>query len=314
MKVWNDIESFHATKPVVTIGVFDGVHLGHHFLLDELKKKALESGGESVALTLWPHPRIVLNKDPDNLRFLTTLEEKVLLLEKTGLDHLIIIPFTLGFSRLNSCDFVKKYLVDGMNIVHLMVGYNHKFGKNREGDFDSLKECAGNYGFDVQKLQPHQINGEKLSSTIIRDLLSEGDLEKANELLGYNYFLQGIVNDGDKLGRKIGFPTANIVPNDPHKLIPRDGVYAVELEIGGEMYRGMLNIGYRPTVGKQIPEKRIEVNLFDFEGDLYNRKLTVYFRNRMREEKKFEDLEQLRKQLVIDKSRAIELLNNNKNK
>jgi riboflavin kinase/FMN adenylyltransferase len=308
MKVWKDITGFTAGNPVVSIGVFDGVHRGHHFLIEEMKTKAKEINGESVALTLWPHPRIILNKDPDKLRYLTSLDEKILLLDKTGIDHLVIIPFTDEFSRLDSCEFVEEYLVKGMNLSHLLLGYNHKFGKNREGDFDRLRECACQFDFGLTKLEQVNLNGEKLSSSIIRELLITGDLDKANKFLGYTYFLKGYVMDGKGLGRQLGFPTANIAPSDLHKLIPSDGVYAVEVEFGSGLYKGMMNIGHRPTLKNDVNQKSIEVNIFNFEGDLYGKDITVYFRKRLRDEKKFDNLEQLKAQLVIDKSQALGLL------
>ncbi len=308
MKIWNNISEFRAVRPVVTIGIFDGVHTGHHYLIAKLREKADILQGETVVITLWPHPREVLNKDPENLKYLSTIEEKKELLREAGIDHLVIIPFTLEFSGLHSCEFVKKYLVDQIHIFHLVIGFNHKFGKDREGDYHSLKPCADHYGFGFEKLEPVEMGGEAVSSSLIRELLVRGDLQKANHYLGYDYFLQGRVVGGNRIGNKIGFPTANIRPFDGHKLIPADGVYAVQVDFEGERYSGMLNIGYRPTVETASPEKTIEVNLFSLDDDLYGKEVTVYFRNRMRDEKKFENIEQLKAQLVKDREMAIELL------
>ena len=293
---------------MITIGIFDGVHRGHQFLIEELKNQAVQRKGESVVLTLWPHPRIVLNKDPGNLRYLTTIEEKAYLLEKEGIDHFVIIPFTKEFSKLSSCDFVEEYLVKKLKIKKLIVGFNHKFGRNREGDYQNLKDCAKRFSFELERLKPVEVEGERISSSIIRKLLTEAELEKANFFLGYDFFLRGKVIEGNKLGRKIGYPTANIQPYDEHKLIPKIGVYAVQVEYRERFFNGMLNIGYRPTVNSDNLRKTIEVHLFDYEGDMYNSEVKLYFRSFMREEKKFESLEQLTEQLHSDKSKAIEIL------
>jgi riboflavin kinase/FMN adenylyltransferase len=314
VKIWKDINDFSVRNPVVTIGIFDGVHHGHRYLLEQLKIFAEKIDGETVAVTLWPHPRVVLNRESENLRYLTSLDEKIILLGETRLDHLVIIPFTREFAELESCAFVKTYLIDRIKMKHLVVGYNHKFGKNREGDFDSLKECADIFNFTIERMVPKSINGVKLSSSLIRELLNSDDLSLANYYLGYDYFLQGSVVGGNRIGRKIGFPTANILPDDPHKLIPRDGVYAVQVLIEGKIYDGMLNVGYRPTIELGMPIKTIEVNLFDFKADLYNNQVTVYFRKRIRNEKKFDGIEQLREQLLKDRSEAQKILKNYKDK
>jgi len=304
VKIWKEIEDFKVANPVVTIGIFDGVHQGHRFLLNHLIKAASEVSGETVIVTLWPHPRLVLNKDPENLRYLSSLEEKIYLMEKAGIDHFVIIPFTTEFAELESCIFVKEYLVDRIGIKNLIVGYNHKFGKNREGDFENLKLCAGIYNFSIDRMESKNIEGVKISSSLIRELLNSGDLALANEYLGYDYFLSGKVVGGNRIGRKIGFPTANILPDDSHKLIPRDGVYAVHLEINGTLFPGMLNVGLRPTIETGMPIKTVEVNLFDFKEDIYDRNVYLHFRKRIRDEKKFTGIEQLREQLVIDREIA----------
>lgn len=308
MKIWKNITEFDASNPVITIGIFDGVHRGHQFLIEELKKQTAQREGESVVLTLWPHPRLVLNKDPENLRYLTTIEEKAYLLEKEGIDHLVIIPFTREFSKLSSCDFVEKYLVNKMKIRKLIVGFNHKFGRNREGDYQNLKSCAERFSFELERLKPVKVEGGRISSSIIRELLSEGKLERANSFLGYDFFVRGKVIEGNKIGRQIGFPTANIHPYDEHKLIPKIGVYAVQVKYEERFFDGMLNIGYRPTVNADNFGKTIEVHLFEYEGNMYNSEVKLYFRKYMREEKKFESLEQLTEQLHSDKTKAIEIL------
>jgi len=308
VKIWNDLSGFNASKPVVTIGIFDGVHQGHRFLLEHLKQTAKSISGETVIVSLWPHPRIVLKKDPDNLRFLTSLEEKSILMDEAGIDNFVVIPFTPEFAQMDSCLFVKEFLVDKIGIKHLVVGYNHKFGKNREGDFENLKYCASLYGFSIERIEPKSVNGVKMSASLIRELLNSGNLDAANEYLGYDYFLRGTVVGGNRIGRKIGFPTANIVPDDPHKLIPRDGVYAVHLENKEIFYPGMLNIGFRPTIESGMPIRTIEVNLFDFKDDIYDQKVFLHFRKHIRDEKKFSGIEQLREQLVIDRQIAKAML------
>ena len=310
MKIWNTIENFSSKNPVVTIGIFDGVHLGHKYLLDQLKAAAEKNNGETVIVTLWPHPRIVLN-NAGNLKYLTSLDEKILLLESMNVDHLVIIPFTKEFAVLESCEFVRDILVDRIGLKHLIVGYNHKFGKNREGDYEKLQGCAAKHDFTLEKMPPKCIDGFKVSSSLIRELLNTEDLGRANSFLGYDYFLRGRIVGGNKLGRKIGFPTANILPDDPYKLIPADGVYAVHVSCDGNNYEGMLNVGYRPTIETGMPLKTIEVNLFDFQGDIYNKNITIYFRRRIRKEKKFDGIEQLRMQLVKDRSEALKIFQEN---
>ena len=308
MKIWKDFKGFHVLNPVVTVGIFDGVHLGHNFLLCHLTRVARKITGETVVVTLWPHPRVILNKDPDNLRYLTSLDEKILLVEKAGIDHFIIIPFTLEFSELDSCSFIHEYLVKSIGIKYLVVGYNHKFGKNREGDFENLRQCADQYHFGIERVESKDVSGVTISSSLIRELLNSGNLDLANEYLGYDYFLRGRVVGGNRLGRKIGFPTANILADDPHKLIPRDGVYAVHLEHNGNLYPGMLNVGFRPTIESGMNIKTIEVNLFDFQDNIYDRSVFIHFRKRIRDEKKFSGIEQLREQLVIDRETAKKML------
>jgi riboflavin kinase/FMN adenylyltransferase len=205
MKIWENIENFKAKNPVVTIGIFDGVHLGHQYLINELNKKAKELKGESVIITLWPHPRIVLNKSPENLRYLSTLEEKAGLLQNSNLDHLVVIPFTHDFAAQDSCSFVHDYLVKRFSIKHLLVGFNHKFGKGREGNFESLKDCANLYKFGISQLSPKEVSGERISSSMIRELLMSKELEKANQFLGYIYSLKGRVVEGISLEEKWAF-------------------------------------------------------------------------------------------------------------
>jgi len=276
VKIWTNLEDFNVPNPVVTIGIFDGVHQGHRFLLDRLKEKALEISGETVVVSLWPHPRLVLGKDQDNLRYLTSIEEKTVLMQQAGIDNFIVIPFTHEFAMMESCVFVKEYLVNKVGIKQLIVGYNHKFGKNREGDFENLMQCAEQYNFGIQRMDSKSVKDVKISSSLIRELLNSGNLDMANEYLGYDYLLRGKVVGGNRIGRKIGFPTANIVADDSHKLIPRDGVYAVHLELNGKLFPGMLNIGFRPTIESGMAIKTVEVNLFDFMEDIYEKNVFLH--------------------------------------
>lgn len=308
MKIWENINHFKGINPVVTIGIFDGVHSGHKYLIKELKKKALELKGESVVVTLYPHPRLVLGQDTSDLKYLTSWEEKQILLQNEGIDHLVRIPFTTEFSELDSCTFVNEYLVKKLKIGHLLVGYNHRFGRDRQGDVEVLKQCADKFGFTVSKVAPLESIGEGISSSAIRDLVYDGQVEKANRFLGYNYIILGNVIEGHKMGRKIGFPTANIELNDSDKLLPKNGVYAVNLSFNGKIWPGMLNIGYRPTVDNKRTKKSIEVHLFNFNDNMYNARIALSFHSRMRDEKKFESLEKLKEQLEMDKKQAIDIL------
>lgn len=301
MIIHTSLVNLKIRKPILTIGVFDGVHQGHLSILEKLKEIAKEKDGESVVLTLWPHPRIVLNKDVDNLRLLNNIDEKKFLLSQTGIDHLIVLPFTKEFSQLTACEFIEDYLVKRIGVKHLVVGYNHQFGKDRKAGYDFLKECAEKYNFGIEKLDVKLVENDKVSSTKIREFLTSGHLELANKYLGYEYFISGHVVEGNQIGRKIGFPTANIKIPEPFKQVPRDGVYAVRVRLNGDSYFGMLNIGSRPTIEPTLRIKNIEVHIFDFDQKIYNQTVTVSFVKRIRDEKKFNGLEELSQQLIKDK-------------
>jgi len=306
-------EAGYIEKPVVTIGIFDGVHLGHRFILDHLVTRASELKGQPVVVTLWPHPRIVLNKDVWNFKLLHTLGEKEEQIARTGVNHLIRIPFNTRVSSLPACQFVQNYLVDKLNIHTLLIGYDNRFGKDRQGDPEGLVKCAEENMFNIEKLPELDSKLGRINSTAIRNNLLEGNLKLAREMLGYDYYLTGTVVAGRKVGRDIGFPTANIHPTDPYKLIPLDGVYAVFVNVNGDRYQGMLNIGNRPTIDSASPVKTIEVHILNFNGDLYEKKLTIYFIERIRDEIRFPNLESLRNQLMDDKRQIIEILNNSDN-
>lgn len=307
MRIHTDIQNLKITNPVLTIGVFDGVHQGHRKVLDRLKDIAKQKSGESVVLTLWPHPRIVLDKDIENLRLLNNIQEKKHLLSKTGIDHLIIIPFTREFAELSACEFIEEYLVKKIKVKHLVVGYNHQFGKDRKAGFDFLSQCATQFGFSIEKLDAKLVENEAVSSTKIRNFLTSGDLKIANNYLGYEYFISGNVIEGNQIGRKIGFPTANIKIPEPYKQVPKDGVYAVHVKLNGDSYFGMLNIGSRPTIESELRSKNIEVHILNFEQKIYNQTVTVSFVKRIRDEKKFNGLDELRLQLEKDKIEVLQI-------
>jgi riboflavin kinase/FMN adenylyltransferase len=307
LKVYHDIKQFkQVNNAIVTAGTFDGVHLGHRKIIQRLKELANEQEGETVLLTFFPHPRMVLFPDDHDLKLLSTLDEKVNLLRSTGIDHLIIHPFTPEFSRLSSTEYVRDILVDQLKVKKLVIGYDHHFGRNREGSFEHLQELQQLYSFDVEEIPAQDVDSIHISSTKIRTALTEGDVETANNYLGYPYFLTGTVTKGQQLGSKIGFPTANIFVEEKYKLIPANGVYAVKVKVNEEHYSGMLNIGNRPTVkGKNCS---IEVHIFDFDENIYDQPIQVGLIKRIREEKEFETIELLREQLVIDRNRSLNIL------
>ncbi|MFD2202948.1 bifunctional riboflavin kinase/FAD synthetase [Shivajiella indica] len=307
MRIYEGLEQFGPVKnPVVTIGTFDGVHLGHQKILKRIRRIADEINGETVLITFWPHPRLVLYPDEHNLRLLSTFEEKTRLLRTFGIDHLITIPFTKEFSELTSEEFIQKILIDTINTQKLVIGYDHRFGKNREGSFEYLKANIDHYSFELEEISREDVDNVGISSTKIRLALEEGKVETANEYLGRDYELNGIIIKGQQLGRSIGFPTANIHITHDYKLIPCDGAYAVLVYIEGNSYGGMLNIGMRPTVNGN--SQTIEVHLFDFEGDLYDKRVCVKLKSYLRPEIKFSGLEALQKQLNKDKEDAQRVL------
>lgn len=308
MKVYTQIEDFRNIKnPVVTTGTFDGVHLGHQKIISRLIDVAKEEQGETVLLTFYPHPRMVLFPDDNELKLLNTQQEKIRLLEKYGIDHLIIHPFTKEFSRLTSVEFVRNILVNSIHTKRLVIGYNHHFGRNREGSFEHLKEFGPVYGFDVEEIPAKDIDHIEISSTKIRQALQAGEVEVAATYLGHTYSVNGKVVQGKQLGRTIGYPTANILMEDKYKLIPADGVYAVKVELNGVMYQGMLNVGNNPTIeGKG---RSLEVNIFDFDQNIYGDEATIYFIERLRDEVKFSGLDQLKAALARDKINALKILN-----
>jgi len=305
LKIHRDLSSFNAINPVLTVGTFDGVHLGHRKIIDRLNDLAKIIDGESVIFTFDPHPRKVVAPNETNLRLLTTMDEKIDLFEKAGVDHLIIYPFTTEFSRLTYEEFVENILVGQIHTRSLVVGYDHKFGKNRQGDFDFLKNCASRLGFHIEKLDVLLMNESNISSTKIREAIQKGDFETANTFLGYPFAISGTVVEGQKLGRKIQFPTANVAASDPDKIIPGFGVYAVKVNLAGRIFNGMLNIGSRPTVNNNADHRSIEVHIFNFESDIYGEHIELVFFKKLREEQKFDSLVELKEQLAEDKKETI---------
>tara|TARA_Y100000385_G_scaffold291794_1_gene372405 strand:- start:9252 stop:10310 length:1059 start_codon:yes stop_codon:yes gene_type:complete len=306
VKIYQSLEEFEKIEnAVVTTGTFDGVHVGHLKIIDRLCEIAKEIKGESVLLTFFPHPRIVLFSDND-LKLISTIKEKTALLEQAGIDHLIIHPFSRKFSRLSSVEYVRDVLVNMIGTKRLVIGYNHHFGRNREGSFQHLKEYGQVYGFNVEEISAQDIDQVSVSSTQIRNALAHGDIGIANEYLTYDFSLSGIVVKGDHLGRTIGFPTANIQILETHKLIPSNGVYGVNVKIRERIFKGMLNIGYRPTLAGD--EKKIEVHIFDFKEDIYGESIQVVFKFWVREEKKFDSLDHLKEHLLDDKNLVIKRL------
>ncbi len=305
MKIHRDLNDFHAQNPVLTVGTFDGVHLGHRKIIARLRDLAKAINGESVIFTFDPHPRKIVAPAETSLRLLTTLDEKIELFQQSEIDHLIIYPFTPEFAQLSYEQFVEQILVGQIQTKSLVVGYDHKFGKGRQGDFEFLKTCADRHEFQIEKLDVLLINESNVSSTKIREAIQIGDFETANAYLGYPFALHGTVVEGQKLGRQIQFPTANIEASDPDKIIPGYGVYAVQAKVQNKTYLGMLNIGSRPTVNRNADHRSIEVHLFDFDSDIYGEHLELIFFRKLREEQKFESLDALKEQLARDKADTI---------
>lgn len=298
MNIFTTLKDFKSDKPTtVTLGTFDGVHLGHKKIIERLTKFS-PSENTSLVLTFFPHPRMVLQGDSD-LKLLNTIDEKAALLEKAGLENLIIHPFDQSFSELTAEEFVKNILVEQFNIGKIIIGHDHRFGKNRSADIHDLMAFGKKYHFDVEQISAQEIDEVSISSTKIRNALHEGNIALANEYLGYNYFLTGTIVKGKQLGRTIGFPTANLKIDQNYKLIPQNGVYVVKSSIEGQTVFGMMNIGTNPTVGGQT--QTIETNFLDFEGDLYDKNLTIELLHRIRSEEKFDSLDALKNQLAQDR-------------
>ncbi len=309
MKVYQSVDEFTGLEnAVVTIGTFDGVHEGHQKIIEKLRKAALETGGETVLITFFPHPRMVLQPEDNDLKLITTMKEREELLRQYGIDHLIIQSFSKEFSRLSAVEFVRDILVKKIGTKTLVIGHDHHFGRNREGSYKDLEEMAPVYGFALEEIHEKVINDVTVSSTKIRKALMAGEIESANNLMGHTYTLSGIVIHGEKLGRKLGFPTANLEISESYKLIPADGIYAVTvaIEVGEKSYIGMLYIGNRPIVNGA--KKSIEVNIFDFNEDIYGQQLTVSIKAFIRGDYPFVSMDDLVKKMNEDRDNATKIL------
>ena len=304
MRIFYGLEGVESIKkPIITIGTFDGVHIGHQKILDAIVKKAQLLGGESVLLTFSPHPRMVLFPDSHQLKLIQTEEEKINKLSETGLENLIIFPFTFEFSRLTAMEFVRDILVNKLNIHTIIIGYDHQFGRNREGNIQYLKDVSTVYDFEAVEIPAKEIDEINISSTKIRKAIENGDIERANLFLGAKFELNGTVIKGAQIGREIGFPTANVLIEDPIKILPANGVYVVAVSLGGVRLKGVMNIGFRPTIDTSL-RKQIEIHIFDFNSDIYGQQLRVELLTRLRDEIKFENKEFLVKQIQQDVSMA----------
>lgn len=302
MKIYNSLTSFTCSrKTIVTIGTFDGVHLGHKSILDKLTQATNKGAYETVVLTFFPHPRMVLQQDVA-IKLLNTIDEKATLLENYGIDALIIHPFDTAFSNLSAEEFVKDILVDQLNIHKIIIGYDHRFGKNRTADINDLISFGKKYDFEVAQIGAEEIDEIAISSTKIRKALLEGDVKLANQYLGYSYFISGKVIEGKKIGRTIGFPTANIEINENYKLLPKNGVYVVSSTINNVVYFGMMNIGNNPTIGDN--EQTIEVHFFELHQDIYSENIQVSILKHIREEQKFSTVDELKIQLKRSEERV----------
>lgn len=300
MKIFQDLTAINSIpNPVLTIGTFDGVHVGHQKILQQVKKEAEKIGGESVLFTFFPHPRMVLYPESHGLKLLQTQEEKMAKLARVGVENCIVYPFTFDFSRLSAIEFVRDILVNKLQIKKLVIGYDHQFGKNREGNIEFLKEICEVYGFEVIEIPAQDIDAVNVSSTKIRKAILNGDIARANEYLGERFELTGTIVHGQAIGKTIGFPTANIQVNSDLKLIPGNGVYAVAVSLKDSDYIGMLNIGNRPTVNDSS-DRTIEVHILDFSGEIYAEEITVKFIDKLRDETQFKDLQELQNQLKED--------------
>ena len=306
MNIYRELDQIKKSlNAVVTVGSFDGLHLGHFKILDEVKKVVKELKGSSYLITFEPHPRFVLSKD-FGLRILTSLSEKINILEEAGIENLVVLKFTKEFSLLTSDEFIRQIIVDKIGAAHMVIGHDHKFGRDRLGDVRKLSEVGRLYNFSVTDVPAESLDGEIINSTKIRNYLSAGDLNNANKFLGRNYSIEGIVVTGMKRGRTLGFPTANIQPDDSNKAIPKMGIYVVKCELENKVYSGVMNIGTRPTFENK-PEQVLEAHILNFNRDIYGKKLRIEFIKRLRDEIKFASKEDLIKQMHIDKQLAADV-------
>jgi riboflavin kinase/FMN adenylyltransferase len=308
MQVHRDLDQLPEFRnAVITIGTFDGVHAGHRYIIAQLQEAARQCGGETVIITFDPHPREVLQPKPHNIRLLTTLPEKIALLERAGIDHLVVVPFTKAFSEMPAISYLEDFLIKRFRPHTIIIGYDHRFGHNREGGLELLESEQQKYGFQLIEIPKQVVHDLTVSSTKIRNSLQEGDVKLANELLGYTYFLSGTVCHGDKMGRQLGYPTANLKLADERKLIPAEGIYAVLAAVNGEKpLPAVMSIGFRPTFNGT--DLRLEVHIFDFNKEIYDQELTVSFIDYIRTNMKFEKIEELVQQMDKDSEKAREII------
>jgi len=307
MKIHRDINALpEFTNAVITIGTFDGVHLGHCQIIDNLKEEAAKANGESVIITFHPHPRKVVSSVITGVRLINTLPERIELLEKTGIDHLVIVPFTDFFASQTAEAYIRDFLVANFKPHTIIIGYDHRFGKERSGDYKLMEEKAPVYHYRLKEIPDHILNAIKVSSTNIRNAILQGNIEEANNFLGYLFFFEGEVFHGDKIGREIGYPTANLKSTDEEKIALGDGIYAVYADVEGKRYKGMMSIGFRPTVNGKI--RVTEVNLFDFAKEIYGETIRITVKKYLRAEVRFNNLEELTVQLHKDKEDSLKCL------
>jgi len=307
MKIFNNIQSYSSEKEsILTIGTFDGVHIGHNKILTKLVEESKKNNLSSLIMTFFPHPRMVLQKSQE-IKMINTMDEKIHLFEKTGVDNLIIQPFDENFSKIRAKEFVEEILVKKLKIKHIIIGYDHRFGKNREASVEDLKKFGLNYMFTVEEIAAQEIHSIAISSTKIRNAILKGEIKKCNEYLGRNFMLTGEVVHGDGLGKKINFPTANIEIIDTYKIIPKNGVYLVKTIINSEIYFGMMNIGVRPTIGGK--NKSLEIHFFNFKDNIYNKTISVEIICKIRDEEKFSSIDELKIQLKKDEQFCLKLIN-----
>ena len=307
MKIYRNIDDYDQERgAVVTIGTFDGLHHGHQEILKKVVNSSIEKKLSSVVLTFFPHPRTILNKY-NNIRMIDTLDEKINQLDKIGIDSLIIQPFDKSFSLLTADQYIKDFLVEKLKLKHIIIGYDHRFGKGREASVVDLKSYSKEYNFTVEEIEAKEIETIKISSSKIRNSINEGDLETTKKYLGRNFKLTGKIIKGDGLGKKINYPTANIFIKEKYKIIPKDGVYFIRTLIKNKSFNGMMNIGHRPTIGSN--DKSIEVHLFNFNQDIYNKEISIDIILKIRDEKKFSSIEALKQQLKKDENYCLKLIN-----
>lgn len=307
MKIYHNINEFTPVEnAVVTIGTFDGVHMGHRKIVSKIVELAKASGGESVILTFFPHPRMILNPGDQDLKLITTITEKAELLEGLGVDHLIVTPFSRDFSNLSALEYIHDVLVARIGVKKIVIGYDHRFGKDRKGGLEDLQRLSREFEYEVLEIPEQDINDVAVSSTKIRTALLSDQVDLANQFLGYPFFITGKVIRGDQLGRQLGYPTANILIGESYKLIPADGIFAVTVDVKGQTYKGMAYIGHRPTINGMT--RNIEVNIFDFAEDIYDQQIRMHFHHFVRSDIRFNSLDALVAQLAVDRESVMRVL------